>query len=347
MQCWTYWALLTFIRLSGQSINTQYPNGSPVKAGFIVSFIFLLLGCATPPQTKSILTFPPHIPTHYEITQVPFYPQKDFFCGPATLSEVLNYYGLTQTQESLAPNLFIPELEGSLQIEMVAAARQHGFLAYAQAGNLKQLLSLISQNIPVIILQNVSIPWYPMWHYSVVVGYDLDEQEVILRSGDIERRVAEFNVFERTWQRGKYWLLAAVPPSKTSQYFDPFIYTRSAQDLLSVGQISQGVTALTSASQQWPDYWLPYFLLGNHFLNIDLSLANYWYQQGYPFAEKQASYLNNYAYALHASGCQTQAINMVEQALLLAPSDSNIIDTQKIIMAKISTNKCRDLSPSL
>lgn len=334
-------ALPTFIRLSGQLINTQYPNGFPFKAGLFVSFLFLLLGCATPSQTQKILVSPPNIPTHYEIAQVPFYLQQDLFCGPATLAEVVNYYGLHQTQEELSADLFIPELKGSLQIEMTAASRKHGFLAYAQAGNLTQLLSLVSQDIPVIVLQNVSISWYPMWHYSVVVGYDLDKQEVILRSGDIERRIAEFKVFERTWQRGKYWLLAAVPPSKTSEHFDPFIYTRSAQDLLSVGQLSQGVTALTSATKQWPEYWLSYFLLGNHYLSSDLNLANYWYQQGYQFATQQASYLNNYAYALHASGCHMQAINIVKKALLLAPSDVNIIDTQKEILTKVITKECQ------
>lgn len=54
---------------------------------------------------------------------------------------------------------------------MVAATRQLGLLAYEQRGTMQQLLSLIAEDIPIIVLQNNAIGWAPQWHYAVVIGY--------------------------------------------------------------------------------------------------------------------------------------------------------------------------------
>jgi tetratricopeptide (TPR) repeat protein len=291
-------------------------------------------------QTQRLLTSPPPIPPRYEIANVPFYPQLEYFCGPATLAQVFSYYGQTVNQEALAPELFTPGLKGSLQIEMLAASRQQGYLAYAQQGSLEQLFSLVSEDIPVIVLQNVAIPWYPMWHYALVIGYDLEKQELLMHSGDIARRTVAFKVFERTWQRGKFWLLAAVPAGQSSEYFEPFVYVRAAQDLLTVGQVSAGLNALEAATKQWPEYWLPYFLLGNHLLASDLLQANYWYQLGFEYGKTQTSLLNNYAYALHRLGCHQQAISMIDQAISLAPDDANLQDTQNQILREVVAGTC-------
>ncbi|CAM4146400.1 PA2778 family cysteine peptidase [Shewanella livingstonensis] len=312
------------------------------KAICITGFCLFLSGClSVPPQTAILLANPPDISARYQIPEVPFYPQEDYFCGPTTLAEVFNFYGISKTPQQIAPALFIPDLQGSLQIEMVAAARQQGLLAYAEPGNLTQLLSLVSEDIPVIILQNLSTSWYPMWHYAVVTGYDLDHQQVVLHSGTDKNRIAELKVFERTWLRGQYWLLAAVPVDKVSSHFDRFIYTSAAQDLLSIGQSTPGVNALKNATRQWPDYWLSYFLLGNYYLAIDNAKAAFWYQQGLSYtakqAEQQAAYLNNYAYSLSVAGCKLRAIETIDKALKLQPEDDNMLNTKNDI-EKMSDN---------
>jgi tetratricopeptide (TPR) repeat protein len=315
----------------------------------ITGFCLFLSGClSVPPQTAILLANPPAIALKYQISGVPFYPQEEYFCGPTTLSEVFNFYGVIKTPEQIAPALFIPELQGSLQIEMVAAARQQGLLAYAESGNLTQLLSLVSENIPVIVLQNLSTSLYPMWHYAVVTGYDLDKQYVMLHSGTEKNRIAELKVFERTWQRGQYWMLAAVPADTSSLHFEPFIYVSAAQDLLSSGKNTQGVNALKNAIRQWPDYWLSYFLLGNYYLAIDNAQATFWYKQGLIYAqqqaEQQAAYLNNYAYSLSLSGCKQRAMEMIEKALELDPEDSNIRSTEKDIEKMPDNASCAPLA---
>ena len=244
------------------------------------SLFLLLAACQAPLQTKALLAEKNHGFSQHLISNVPFYPQQAFFCGPTTLSEVLNFYGGTEAPEDIAGATFIPGLEGTLQIEMVASARQQGLLAYAQRGSLKQLLGLVQNDIPVIVLQNNSISLFPMWHYALVIGYDLAEQKVILHTGETKAHTLNLATFERTWQRGNYWLLAPAPGSVSSLHFDKFIYTKAAQDLLTTGQTASGLQALQGASQQWPDYWLAYFLLANHYLQTDLKRAIHWYEKG-------------------------------------------------------------------
>ncbi|GAB58714.1 PA2778 family cysteine peptidase [Rheinheimera nanhaiensis] len=302
-----------------------------LRAGLLF-VLALLTACQTPPQTRQLHSAPPDIARQHLIAQVPFYPQQDYFCGPTTLAEVAGFYGLNTSPEAIAPNTFIPGRQGSLQIEMAAATRQLGMLAYVQPrATMVQLLSLVAEDIPLIVLQNNSIAWWPQWHYAVVIGYDLEAGEVILHTGVTPNHRLNFATFERTWQRGNYWLLAMLPPDKISAQLDAFLYTKASQDLLSTGQTAAGLSALNTATQQWPEYWLPYFLLGNHYFSAQPKQAANWFKQGLSAAQQQVAYLNNYALLLSSLACHEQARNLINQALQLAPEDANLRDSQQQI----------------
>lgn len=295
----------------------------------MAGLLLMLSACQTPVQTKQLLAAPPDIARQHVIAEVPFYPQQQYFCGPTTLAEVAGFYGLSNSPDDIAPATFIPGLDGTLQIEMAAATRQLGLVAYAQPrATLAQLLSLVEENIPVIVLQNNSIAWLPQWHYAVVIGYDLDAGEVILHTGVTEAHRLNFATFERTWQRGTYWLLAMLPPDKTSAQLEPFVYTKASQDLLNTGQPAAGLIALKSATQQWPDYWLAYFLLANHYFSTEPLVAAAWFDKGLAMAQQEVSYLNNYAVLLSGLGCHNKATELITAALQLAPQDSNLLDSE-------------------
>jgi len=302
-------------------------------AGLLVVLLIGLTACQTPPQTKQLLAAPPDIALQHVISKVPFYPQQDYFCGPTTLSEVAGFYGLEKSPTDIAPTTFTPGLQGTLQIEMAAATRQLGLLAYEQRGNMQQLLSLVADDIPVIVLQNNSISWLPQWHYAVVIGYDINAKEVILHTGVTEAHRLNFATFERTWQRGNYWMLAMLPSDKASKHLEPFIYTKACQDLLNTQQTATGIAALVTATKQWPDYWLPYFLLGNHYLKTEPLVAAKWFAQGWPVAQQEIAYLNNYAILLSELHCHQQATALIAVALQIAPDNSNLLDSQQQILA--------------
>lgn len=305
-----------------------------LQASLLAGLLLALNACQTPAQTRQLLANPPDIARQHQIAQVPFYPQQQYFCGPTTLAEVAGFYGLQKSPLDIAPNTFTPGLDGTLQIEMVAATRQLGMVAYQQKrANMSQLLSLVADNIPVIVLQNNSIAWLPQWHYAVVIGYDIEAAEVILHTGVTEAHRLNFATFERTWQRGNYWLLAMLPGNKTSAHLDPFLYTKACQDLLNTRQTDAAVVALIAATKQWPQYWLSYFLLGNHYFSAQPDVAAAWFAQGLPFAQQEVSYLNNYAVLLSELGCHSKATQLINRALKLQPQDSNLLDSQQQIQA--------------
>jgi hypothetical protein len=214
---------------------------------------------------------------------------------------------------------------------MVSSARQHDMLAYADQGDLLQLLSLISEDIPVIVLQNLGTTRYPLWHYALVFGYDLQAESVIVHTGRTERRIVPMDLFESTWRKGSYWLLAVLPPEKSSKYFNAFLYIKSAQDLMEVGKQDAAIRALESATYQWPDYWLSYFLLGNHYLSDRPALALSWYKEGLDSGTKNPSYLNNYAYALIENDCNLQALDVIQEAISLEPDNPRLQDSLRDI----------------
>src|SRR5258708_19902683 len=75
--------------------------------------------------------------------------------------------------DALRAQVYLPDRHGSLQIEMLAAARRNGFVAIELAPNLSDLLAEIAAGNPVIVLQNLALDWYPPWHYPVPVRSDL------------------------------------------------------------------------------------------------------------------------------------------------------------------------------
>ncbi|WP_448249033.1 PA2778 family cysteine peptidase [Thalassotalea agariperforans] len=309
---------------------------SILKAGIIVSF-FMLCGCATPPQTQHLLNSPPpHLPASANINNLPFYPQQAYYCGPTTLAEIFEFNGIKLSPEEIAPQLFIPGRKGSLQLEMIAAIRQQGLLAYSERSHLEQLITLVNLNIPIIVLQNLGLDWYPLWHYAVVKGYDLNTQEIILHSADTANRRVDLALFERTWQRANFWSVIALPTQHSLKELNAFNYLKAAQDLLLVGQTHAGIAHLEKATQLWPEQWLSYFLLGNYYLTHDITRSVNWFEQGLPLALTETNYLNNYAYALFKNNQKHLAKTMIEQALKLAPNDANLLDTQAEIVGFIS-----------
>ena len=106
----------------------------------------LLSGCASLwPQTAQLREgLPPGLPERVELTQVPFFPQNEYQCGPAALATVLASSGVKVTPEDLVPEVYLPERKGSLQIEMMAAARRHGMVSYQLAPRYEDVLRELS-----------------------------------------------------------------------------------------------------------------------------------------------------------------------------------------------------------
>jgi hypothetical protein len=270
-------------------------------------FILILQACAVSPQTNKLLSnFEGHVFKH-QINNVPFYPQQEYFCGPTALSEVLNFYGNEYDPEKLALEMFIPSKKGSLQIEMVSLTRRLNFIPYAEKSSLVKVLNWVTQDIPVIVFQNLGLDSFPYWHYAVVIGFDLNEQTISLHTGLSENRQVPIEVFENTWRRSDYWVLTPLPVGKISDDMDPLTYIQAALDVLNTGDEQVAISALQLAHKTWPSDWLASFSLANYYYDRQLKDSIKWYQQSLNRDNNQPAIWNNYLYALEKDGCYLQA----------------------------------------
>ena len=295
------------------------------RLNFLVC-VFLLSGCASTPQSLQINSrLPDTLPAAMELAETPFYPQLEYQCGPAALATLLQFHNVKTTPEELASQVYIPGRKGSLQIEMVTAARRHEMLPYQIEPQLLDLFSEIASGNPVLVLQNLSFEWYPQWHYAVVIGYDTDSREIILRSGSTQRWLTPFEVFERTWQRADFWALSIVPVGEIPETAKPLPYLKTAYAFEATGHPELAYKAYQAATERWPHVAEAWMALGN----MAYQKQN-WRQAINAFStassinpELIASW-NNLAYALQAYGCGVQAQTALQCGLKLSPTDANL-----------------------
>lgn len=269
--------------------------------------------------TAEMLDSMPHLPRIAAVENVPFFAQEDKYCGPASLAMLVSWLGMPVTQEDMAALVYTPERKGTLQTDMVTAARRLGFLA-VEANDPQMAFSQVAEGRPVVIFQNLGLGIAPKWHYAVLVGYNLENKTVTLHSGLNENEVMEMETFLRTWKRTDYWHLVLSPLGEIPASVKPLEVQKA---ILGLEQISMGdmaKTAYETALQRWP----------THF-GLRMGLANLLYtEKDYKGAEQQFlqvwkdhpkahAPLNNLTYTLIAQQCYTNAIHAAREALWLAP----------------------------
>jgi tetratricopeptide (TPR) repeat protein len=306
----------------------------------------LLCACAAP-QTKQLLTSPPaHLPTQATVKAVPFVAQRSYYCGPAALAMAMKFYGLSVSQETLARQVFVPQLKGSLKALMLAATRQREMLAYLPASDLRNLLTEIASGHPVVVLQNLGLSWYPSWHYAVAIGYDLKAGELILHSGGHRAYKVALETFERTWVRAGSWALVPLPPDTLPADDDPLRYLMAVEALEETGHLHSAQQAYALAARRWPDNLIARMGLGNtRYALGDTISAAHAFLSAVTVDPRSAAAYNNLALSLSALGCKRSALKAVRRALALdRSSDPNYRDTFEDISrspaAEIEPVKC-------
>lgn len=236
---------------------------TPALAGVLLSALLWLSGCATTLQGAALQkAWPAHWPERVLLADVPFFPQDDFLCGPATLAMVAQAAGSPVTPEILTPQVYLPGRQGALQVEMLAAARRQGLVPYLLAPELSALLEEVAAGQPVLVLQNLSLPMAPLWHYAVVVGYDRGRETVFLHSGTTERLAMSLATFEHTWARSERWAVRVVAPTQLPATAQPDGWAIAVAALERV-DARAAQTAWSTGLQRWPGHRLSMLGLGN------------------------------------------------------------------------------------
>ncbi|GFZ75829.1 hypothetical protein GCM10011403_18040 [Pseudohongiella nitratireducens] len=230
-------------------------NWSARQRALLLLLFALLQACVATPQTDALLQGDdgtPVVQPRIYLSSTVFYPQSQYQCGPAALATVLTESGVLVEPDELVSQVYLPERQGSLQVEMLATSRRYGRIALPLGGQLTDLMQELEQGRPVLVMQNLGLKSLPQWHYAVAVGYDLANEEILLRSGTVETLRTPMTVFERTWARADHWSVVLLEPgtlpvnSTAQQYFTA---------LASFEQINEDTSepAWKAGLERWPE----------------------------------------------------------------------------------------------
>ncbi|MCY1488513.1 hypothetical protein D9M68_222070 [compost metagenome] len=227
--------------------------------------------------------------------------------------------------EALVPRVYLPGRKGSLKLELIAAARQHGMLVYPLQPQLDALLAQVAAGNPVLVMQNLGYDWWPQWHFAVVVGYDRAAQQLVLRSATVKRWTTGFAAFDNTWRRAGRWAVVTLPADRLPAEAQLQPWLQAASDLEETGRRDVAERAYRRAAAHWPHEPMPAFALGNaRYADGDRAGAEQALRDSVVRQPGFAIGWFNLSEVLNEQGCPLQAASARRCARQLAPEDTRL-----------------------
>ena len=317
-------------------------------------FCSLLGGCASRAPLLETALPPQAAAPSVELARTPFFPQERYQCGPAALATVLEYSGVDVRPEELAPRVFIPAKQGSLQVELSAASRRYQRVPYTIGPRLEDLVREIRAGRPVLVLQNLGLRSWPVWHYAVVIGYSVGADEITLRSGTTEKLVMPARRFSQTWRQAGSWGMVVLRPGELPEAPDRDAYLKAVAAMEGIADPQALEASFRAAVSQWPESSVARFGLANALqAQGQSSKASATYRKLLAAQPEHIPALNNLALVLAQQGCFADALNTVDKALSLTPTQSplrpSLLSTQEEIRgaaghASRISNQCSEAS---
>lgn len=283
------------------------------------------------------------LPPDFSIEGLPFHPQVEDQCGPATLATMLAARGVQVDPQSLRGKLYIPGKGGTLTTEMEARARRYGLLVYRLEPQLGPLLQEIAAENPVLVLQNLGFDWMPRWHFSVVIGFEMERQVVLLRSGYEARQEVPVELFMKTWSRARNWGVVIVQPGDLPVTAQERRLIDAAGALEQVGELAAAHEAYRAATAKWPASDAALVGAGN----TAYALGYYREASGHFTALVQmrpqsAAAWNNLAYSLAQLDCLDTALAAVGCAHSIAPGNPVFPESYRELSGAASRGSIQD-----
>ena len=225
--------------------------------------------------------------------------------------------GIERTPQELKDEVYLPRREGSLQPEMLAAARRAGVLPYLLEAQPNALLQEVAAGHPVVVLQNLRFDILPQWHYAVVVGYDLKDGSIVLRSGGERRLTMPIADFDRGWTKAGRWAFVVLPPDRlpATAREDDFVAAAAALELAAPAAARQ---AYQTALAAWPNNLIARLGLGNvAYHRHDPASAEAEYRRALTDHPDAADAWNNLAQVLHEAGKPREAREAARRAVAI------------------------------
>ncbi len=317
------------------------------RAGVFRSALIIALlsfgGCAfVLPQTEALRTrWPGDLAQRVELDSVPFFPQKDYQCGPASLATAMAYSGASVEPDDLVSKVYLPNRGGSLQVEMLAAPRSYGLVTWRLAPRFDDLLREVQAGTPVIAMQDYGLWPISYWHYAVVVGFDRDTGKAVLRSGEKRRLEIPFAALEYTWKESSYWAMVAVPPDRVPVTATESSWLQAVMAMERVADRTATRKAYGALLHRWPESLNGAIALSNiDYAQGDLQAAEKVLRDAVKHHPKSDVALNNLAQVLADQNRNDEALSLVDEAVALGgPFASTAEQTRAQIRKKMAAQQ--------
>lgn len=154
-------------------------------------------------------------PLKFVIGDFPRVQQLPNYCGPASLSTVLRYWGKDdQNQEAIGKHVYDSKISATNGADLLVYARNIGFSAYSFNGTISNIKQLLWQGLPIIVLQNTSKS-DSSGHFRVVIGYDEEADSMfIFDSYQPDQEKISCKEFASLWSARGNWGLLVIPTQK-------------------------------------------------------------------------------------------------------------------------------------
>lgn len=266
------------------------------------------------------ITLPQSLPPGVSLPAVPFFPQQDNWCGPAALASLLVHAGVSVTPEQLAPQVFLPGRQGSLNLELLAASRRQGLMPYVLPGDSNTLLQELAAGHPILVLLDLGLPPLSRWHYAVLTGYDSASREFLLISGEQANGRIEWTVFQRLWARGQNWAMLVVAPGNLPATAQATPLLQQGAALEQMGRFIEAGKIYDAATKRWPQHAALWFARGNvAYRADDLAVAEASWQRALQLDADLAAARHNLVELLRQQGRHAEADQLLQQGLLRDP----------------------------
>ena len=242
--------------------------------------------------------------------------QTEHHCGPAALAALLTWAGKPEPADVLAAVTYLPGRSGTLPIDLAREIRARGLLAYPVPPRFDRLLAEVAAGHPVLLLENRGLSWAPLWHYSVLAGYDLEEGLASLHAGGAEPETAKLTTLARTWARAGSVGLLGLPAGRLPAAEDPGGVLSALADLEDAGKAEAVEQGYRTFVKRWPEDWRGAFGWGNalHALGRE-DLAEQAFRRAHGTAPERPEPLNNLALLALGRGDRVEAAASARLAL--------------------------------
>lgn len=278
-----------------------------------------------------------------ELSDTPFYPQREFHCGPAALATVLVHGGVDTSPDLLAPQVYLPQRQGSLQIELVAATRRAGRMPYLLDRDPSAIEQALAAGYPVLLLQNLGSARWPRWHYAVVIGREANGNW-LLRSGTQSRQRLTDRRFRALWDRAGRWAMVVLRADRVPDFASSAHFVDAAAGFEAVGLLDTAESAYRAALSRWPDSFAARLGLGNvAYIRGNREAAARHFQLATGVSPSHPAGWNNLAMVLGELGCRERAMAALERGEAVAtPAFAAALAQTRHALQDMPSGRCVD-----